>query len=194
MRDKGLTFLDAAEQVLRADGEGRPMHYQEIARLAVDRGLVHTRGRTPAATLNAQVGVEVARRQARGEPQRFVRYPRGLIGLAVEVERGVAADIERQNQLARGKLHKWLLHMSPADFESLIGRLLGEIGFQDIVVTGRSGDGGIDVRGTLVVGDVIQTRMAVQAKRWRANVQSPVVQQGTWQSRDARSGVDHHNQ
>jgi hypothetical protein len=153
------------------------MHYQEIARLAVDLGLVLTRGRTPAATLNAQVGVEVGRRRVRGDPQRFVRYPRGIIGLAVEIRQGVAYDIERQNRTVRDQLHERLLNLSPSEFEDLVGRLLGSIGFQDVIVTGRSGDGGIDVRGTLVVGDVIRTRMAVQAKRWRANVQAPVVQQ-----------------
>jgi hypothetical protein len=153
------------------------MHYQEIARLAVELGLVLTRGRTPAATLNAQVGVEIARRRARGEPQRFVRYPHGRIGLTVQVDQGVASDIERQNRTVRRHLHERLLRLSPSEFEGLIGRLLGSIGFQDVVVTGRSGDGGIDVRGTLVVGDVIRTRMAVQAKRWRANVQAPIVQQ-----------------
>jgi hypothetical protein len=74
---RALSFLDAAEQVLRTHGKGQLMHYQEIARLAVELGLVVTRGQTPAATLNAQVGVEINRRHARGEPQRFVRYPRG---------------------------------------------------------------------------------------------------------------------
>ena len=44
-------------------------------------------------------------------------------------------------------------------------------------MTPASGDGGIDVRGTLVVGDVIRTRMAVQVKRWKRNVQAPTVQQ-----------------
>ena len=33
------------------------------------------------------------------------------------------------------------------------------------------------MRGTLVVGDVIRTRMAVQVKRWKHNVQAPIVQQ-----------------
>lgn len=174
---KGLSFLDAAEQLLRIHGNSQPMHYQEIARLAVEQGLVITQGRTPAATLNAQIGVEIGRRRARGEQQRFTRYPRGLVGLAMQVEQGLASDIERQNQSVRRQLHERLLHLSPSEFEGLIGRLLGSIGFQDVIVTGRSGDGGIDVRGTLVVGDVIRTRMAVQAKRWRANVQAPVVQQ-----------------
>ena len=66
-----MSFLDAAERVLGVHSKGQPMHYQEIARLAVEQGLVHTQGRTPAATLNAQVGVEIGRRRARGEPQRF---------------------------------------------------------------------------------------------------------------------------
>jgi restriction system protein len=100
-----------------------------------------------------------------------------MIGLAVEVNQGVASDIERQNRSVRRQLHERLLRLSPSEFENLIGRLLGSIGFQDVVVTGRSGDGGIDVRGTLVVSDVIRTRMAVQAKRWRGNVQAPIVQQ-----------------
>ena len=50
-------------------------------------------------------------------------------------------------------------------------------GFEQAVVTSARGDGGIDVRGTLVVGDVVRTMMAVQVKRWSSNVQAPVVQQ-----------------
>ena len=52
-----------------------------------------------------------------------------------------------------------------------------EMGFEDIEVTSRTKDGGIDVRGTLVVGDVIRTRMAIQVKKWRRNIQAPLVQQ-----------------
>jgi restriction system protein len=43
--------------------------------------------------------------------------------------------------------------MKPADFEALIGRLLTALGFEAVAVTPLAGDGGIDVRGTLVVGD-----------------------------------------
>ncbi|WP_231476804.1 restriction endonuclease [Methanoculleus sp. MH98A] len=51
------------------------------------------------------------------------------------------------------------------------------MGFEDVAVTPASSDGGIDVRGTLVAGDVIKTKMAVQVKRWKNNIQAPVVQQ-----------------
>ena len=55
----------------------------------------------------------------------------------------------------------------------LVSELLAANGFEDVDVTSASGDGGIDVRGTLVVGDTVRIRMAVQAKRWKANVQAP---------------------
>ena len=89
----------------------------------------------------------------------------------------MASEIELQNQKVRAQLHQRLLTMSPIDFEALMGRLLSALGFEQIEVTAARSDGGIDVRGTLVVGDVIKTRMAVQVKRWRHNVQAPVVQQ-----------------
>lgn len=69
--------------------------------------------------------------------------------------------------------------MNPGEFEELVSQLLVEMGFEMVEVTKVSGDGGIDVRGTLVVGDVIQIKMAVQVKKWKLknNVQAPVVQQ-----------------
>jgi restriction system protein len=67
--------------------------------------------------------------------------------------------------------------MEPVDFEDLVSRLLTAIGFEMVEVTKYSGDGGIDVRGVLVIGDVIRMKMAVQAKRWKNHVQAPAVQQ-----------------
>jgi len=65
---------------------------------------------------------------------------------------------------------------TPKEFELLVSELLAELGFEEIEVTSHGGDKGIDVRGTLVVGDVIRTKIAVQAKKWQNNVQSPEVQ------------------
>ena len=63
------------------------------------------------------------------------------------------------------------------EFEDLVGVLLAELGFVEVDVTPRRGDKGIDVRGTLVVGDAVRIRMAVQVKRWKDNVQAATVQQ-----------------
>ena len=174
---KALSFNDAAERVLEKFGDKKPLHYRVITEKALKLGLLRTEGQTPEATLYAQILTEIARKTKRGDTPRFVKHGKGFVGLSKWLARGLAFQIEQQNSSVRKKLHAKLRSMSPAEFEELIGTLLGAIGFEDVTVTGRSGDGGIDVRGTLVVGDVIRTRMAVQAKRWKNNVQAPTVQQ-----------------
>ena len=64
-----------------------------------------------------------------------------------------------------------------SDGERIMG-MLAEMGFEMVEVTKLSGDGGIDVRDTLVVGDVVRIKMAVQVKKWKLknNILAPVVQ------------------
>ncbi len=85
--------------------------------------------------------------------------------------------IKEHNRSARAELLDRARKGSPADFEGLVGQLLRKMGFEEVEVTPLGGDGGVDVRGDLVVGDVVRIRMAVQAKRWKANVPAPVIQQ-----------------
>ena len=127
----------------------------------------------------AQILTEIRRYQKRGKQPRFVQHGRGYVGLFRWMGKGLAFEIEQHKGRVRQALHKQLLAMDPTEFEEMIARLLAEIGFEDIEVSQRSKDGGIDVRGTLVVGDVIRTRMAVQVKRWQQKnrVQSQTVQQ-----------------
>lgn len=49
-----LSFADAAEEILRE--YGKPMHYREIIKIVLDKGLVSTGGQTPEATLSAVIG------------------------------------------------------------------------------------------------------------------------------------------
>ena len=176
---KALSFSEATIKVLEVHGRKRPMHYREITKKAIQDGWLETEGKTPEASLYAQVLTEIKRYKARGEQPRFVKHGKGYVGLSQWMGRGLAFEIEQHNKGVRESLHKQLLEIDPFEFEELVSRLLAEIGFEEIEVTARGGDGGIDVRGTLVVGDVIKTRMAVQAKRWkpRNRVQAPVVQQ-----------------
>jgi len=185
---KPLRFTDVAEQVLARLGHDRPMHYREITRLARELGLLTTEGKTPEATLYSVVLTEIERAEKRGQTPRFVKHGRGMISLAHGAQpgtaspaRGAQASIVDQIKLHNMQLHQQLLahlkEMSPQAFEELIGKVLGEIGFEEITNTTYSSDGGIDVRGQMVVGGVIRTTMAVQAKRWKNNVQAPIVQQ-----------------
>ncbi len=81
------------------------------------------------------------------------------------------------NRKVEKALKKVLYAMDWADFEELIARLLGEMGFEEIEMTPKRRDGGIDVRGPLVVAGAIRVRIAAQVKRWQRNIHAPVVQQ-----------------
>lgn len=60
--------------------------------------------------------------------------------------------------------------MAPAAFERLAKRLLLELGFSKVMVTGGSGDGGIDAVGTVTVNSVLTFKVVVQCKRYRNTV------------------------
>ncbi len=172
-----MSFGDAAERILGGSPIQQPMHYAEITKLALERRLIQTKGRTPAASMYAVIHNEIKRHEEREESPRFVRHGRGLIGLTAWLPDEVANLIDERNREVRDGLLDRARTTSPADFESLVGELLVAMGFEDVKVTDVSGDGGIDVRGVLVVGDAIRIRMAVQAKRWKSNVIAPIVQQ-----------------
>lgn len=175
----GFSFTDCAQKVLEEFGGKKPMHYKEITEKALAKGWLVTGGKTPEATMYAQVITEIKRQQKRGERPRFVQHGRGYVGLSQWMGRGLAFQIEQHNHQVRKALRERLLAMKPGEFEELISQLLAEMGFEMVEVTKLSGDGGIDVRGTLVVGDVVRIKMAVQVKKWKLknNIQAPVVQQ-----------------
>ncbi len=172
-----MSFLDAAEMVLEEYAGQEPMHYRDITKKALDLHLIETGGLTPEATMYAGILTEIQRQIKRGELPRFEKLGKGYVGLTRWHEQGLPYQIEVHNREVREHLMQRLGAMDPVAFEELVGELLAKIGFEDVVVTRTSGDGGIDVRGTLVTGDVIRTKMAVQVKRWKNNVQAPVVQQ-----------------
>ena len=174
-----LPFKKCAQKVLETFGNKQPMHYKTITDKALQKGWLVTIGQTPENTMLAQIITDINRQQKRGEQPQFVHHGRGYIGLSQWIERGLPFRIEQHNTQIRKILRKRLLAMTPGEFEVLISQLLTKMGFEMVEVTKFSGDGGIDVRGTLVVGDVVRIEMAVQAKKWKLNnkVSAPVVRQ-----------------
>jgi len=72
----------------------------------------------------------------------------------------------------RDRLAAILLGLPPSGFERLCQRLLRESGFIQVVVTGRSGDGGIDGYGTLQVNPLVSFKVLFQCKRISSSVGS----------------------
>ena len=66
-----------------------------------------------------------------------------------------------------------LKSITPKQFENLCKRLLRELGFEKVVVTGASRDGGIDGYGIVKLNKIISYNIAFQAKRYDKSVGSP---------------------
>ena len=75
-----MTFLEAAYSVLKAAGE--PLHFREITKRALERGLIETKGKTPAASLNAEITLDLKHAEASGETPTFVRVGKGIVALS----------------------------------------------------------------------------------------------------------------
>lgn len=71
-----MTFMEAALAILEDAGE--PLHYGEITRRALERGLLKTTGKTPDESLNSRLSVEIKKN---GDKSVFVRTEPGTFGL-----------------------------------------------------------------------------------------------------------------
>lgn len=77
-------------------------------------------------------------------------------------------DVETKNW--REQITDILQNMNPFAFEKLAQRLLRECGFSDVVVTKKSGDGGIDGTGKLRIKGIFSFNVAFQCKRFKGPV------------------------
>lgn len=65
-----------------------------------------------------------------------------------------------------------LKKLDPSAFERLSQRLLRELGFNNVEVTGKTGDGGIDGVGVIKLGGVLSFHVVFQCKRYTGTVSS----------------------
>lgn len=77
---------------------------------------------------------------------------------------------EAQEEAWKLKLNNILTKLEPAAFERLTQRMLRELGFIQVDVTGRSGDGGIDGRGIARINGVMSFHVLFQCKRYKGTV------------------------
>lgn len=87
----------------------------------------------------------------------------------IQLNSSVNPETEWKDQLLNQ-----LLAIEPSAFERLCQRLLYAAGFERVVVTGRTGDGGIDGEGWMRLGLVTQP-IVFQSKRYKGSVGSEAV-------------------
>ena len=102
------------------------------------------------------------------------RAPSGAEGDQVEeAEPAVDTDgvLSRYREAALTRLRD----LPASGFERFAQRLLRESGFQEVSVTGRSGDGGIDGIGVLQVNPLVSFKVLFQCKKYAGSVSSSQV-------------------
>jgi restriction system protein len=77
---------------------------------------------------------------------------------------------EQEDWDYRSRLLEILQSLPPEGFERLCQRLLREAGFEQVIVTGKSGDGGIDGHGILSLNAFVSFRVLFQCKRYIGSV------------------------
>jgi restriction system protein len=70
----------------------------------------------------------------------------------------------------REQVIQLLLSLPAKGFERLAQRILRESGFTQVIVTGQSGDGGIDGNGTLQINPLLSFKVLFQCKRYKETV------------------------
>ncbi len=68
-----------------------------------------------------------------------------------------------------------LQSLPPEGFERICQRLLRESGFQQVKVTGKTGDGGIDGHGILEINPLVSFKVIFQCKRYQGTVSASQV-------------------
>ena len=92
-------------------------------------------------------------------------------------------DYFNQNEIQK-QLVELLRSVSATGFEELCARLLRHIGFENVKVTGKAGDQGIDGEGFLLTNRFVRTKMKFQCKRYKNKAVSPA------EIRDFRGALD----
>lgn len=84
-----------------------------------------------------------------------------------ELEENEPDEIQAANKM---DLLQVLQSLTPEGFEKICQRLLRESGFEKVVVTGQSHDGGIDGYGTLEMNPFVSFKVLFQCKRYKGTV------------------------
>jgi restriction system protein len=89
---------------------------------------------------------------------------------AEEDSEGAVPEDQAANGGYKSSLLSLLLELPASGFERLCQLLLRESGFEQVIVTGRSGDGGIDGHGILRVNPFVTFKVLFQCKKYAGSV------------------------
>lgn len=98
---------------------------------------------------------------------RKAREEKGRSEVIEDQEGNTPEEYEKESS---PELLEVLQQLSPSGFEKVCRELLREHGFENVVVTGSSHDGGIDGYGTLEINPFVSFKVLFQCKRYKGTV------------------------
>ena len=121
-----------------------------------------------------------ARQVSEIDSREIVNYVRSLDKKA-STTNGSPSDPESDDSPEEASTWRENLHhiltkkIGPEAFERLTQRMLRELGFIQVEVTGRTGDGGIDGKGIARISGLISFHIVFQCKRYKGSVGVPEI-------------------
>jgi restriction system protein len=85
------------------------------------------------------------------------------------------SKLEPETNSWEDELLQLIKNIPPDAFERLAQRLLRESGFVQVIVTGKTGDGGIDGKGVVRIGGLLSFHVIFQCKRYKGSVSASAV-------------------
>lgn len=163
-----LTILKKSEKALSA---------REIVVEAIKLKLIKPEGKTPEASMAARIYTDIKN----NTKSKFIKSSKGKFRLRASspgTEKNAEELIEEHNNKTIESLKKRLENMDPFIFEQMIGDLLANIGYEDVQVTKRSSDGGIDVIANLRTNGLTDVNTIVQVKKYtKSNIPDKVIRE-----------------
>lgn len=177
-----LTIVEAAEEALSL--LSKPSTVREIYAKIMERSLYKFGAKDPLSVLRIQIErhCDKTNYTADARTKHFTKCEDGLYSLLKYGKRAPEVNCISENssdnltlvkQLAKKLKQNTVDHivdhlysLEPEEFESFCQRFLERYGFEDMKVTQRGRDGGIDVFGTLEVG-ISKLHVAAQCKRYK---------------------------
>lgn len=168
---RDLALSDKVQSEVLPSGGARFPNQVAWARFYLSReGLLDTSKRGVWSLTKKGLATSVTDREAREIFRKWVKI------FAEERKKRKAEETGPEDQVPgagdlpqvahRADLLSLLLTLPSEGFERLCQALLREAGFVQVVVTGRSGDGGIDGYGTLQVNQLVSFKVLFQCKRY----------------------------
>ncbi|WP_282145785.1 restriction endonuclease [Alteromonas stellipolaris] len=177
-----LTIVEAAEIALKMLGV--PSSVKQVYAKILERSLYKFGAQDPVSVLRIQMERHCVETSWVSDAK-VKRFRKSEAGLFSNIESGnhqaktrkvqevKLDDLTLINQLAQKLKNNTVRHiidhlysLEPEDFESFCQRFLERYGFENMTVTRKGRDGGIDVKGHLEVG-ISQLHVAAQCKRYK---------------------------